>query len=263
MLDFYKYHGAGNDFILIDNRNRKWSHDDISLFKAMCDRHLGIGADGLMLLESSSDYDFEMFYVNSDGKPSSMCGNGGRCIVSFAHSLGLIENEARFLAIDGVHHAKITGKDWVSLEMVKPGPIHFKDGYALVNTGSPHLVKIVHNLDTMDVYSQGKEIRYSYDFKEEGVNVNFVEMVSAREAKVRTYERGVENETLSCGTGVTAVALVMGAIDKEIGDLEKTLYTPGGILKVNYHREEGGTIREIILEGPTQFVFQGNYQYQG
>jgi len=260
MLHFYKYHGAGNDFILLDNRDRKIQHDQEELFKHLCDRHLGIGADGLMLLENSPDYDFEMFYVNSDGRPSSMCGNGGRCIVAFAKKLGIIDKEAQFMAIDGLHHAKISENDRVELKMSKPSPIHRTEFYSTVNTGSPHLVKPVKNIGDLDVFLEGRQIRNSSDFVKDGINVNFVERINPTDARVRTYERGVENETLSCGTGVTAVALVLSDWEKSYGSIEKHLITPGGNLTVRFFKDSDDTIRDLVLEGPTQYVFEGKWE---
>jgi diaminopimelate epimerase len=257
MIHFHKYHGAGNDFILIDNRDKKILHNQENLFKHLCDRHFGIGADGLMLLESSLDQDFEMFYVNSDGRPSSMCGNGGRCIVAFAKKLGIISREASFQAIDGLHHAKISENGQVQLAMSPPSSIKMTDSYPTLNTGSPHLIKMVEDLDNISVFQEGRSIRNSPSFVQEGINVNFVQIINKDQARVRTYERGVENETLSCGTGVTAVALVLADLDKEHGDMEKSLITSGGNLKVRFHRDLDGNIQDLVLEGPTEYVFEG------
>lgn len=259
MLDFYKYQGAGNDFILLDNRHQGIKHHQEKLFKALCDRHFGIGADGLMLLEPSTEFDFEMFYVNCDGRPSSMCGNGGRCIVAFAKHLGLIENEAKFMAIDGLHHAKISENGQVELKMSNPSNIKRLENYSTVDTGSPHLVKLVQDLDSVDVLNMGRNLRNGIDFIQEGINVNFVQVLNEKEARVRTYERGVENETLSCGTGVTAVALVLSDWENSEGKIEKTLITPGGILTVRFFKSSDGEIQDLILVGPTHKVFQGRW----
>jgi len=256
-IPFYKYHGAGNDFILIDNRQNILNKDQNQWFRLLCDRHFGIGADGLMLLEESLDYDFEMYYVNSDGNPSSMCGNGGRCIVAFAKFLGLIHDQANFMAIDGLHTAKISEDGMVILKMVDPSPVLKFEQYYTIHTGSPHLISMVEEVQHLDVFHLGKSIRNKEPFQEKGINVNFVQELSQNELWVRTYERGVENETLSCGTGVTASAIVHAQLHHQLGHIHKTLHTPGGLLKVIFHRDVENQIKDVYLEGPTQFVFEG------
>lgn len=252
-IDFYKYQGTGNDFIFVDNRSLFFPKNNTKLVAQLCDRKFGIGADGLILLEESRTSDFSMVYYNSDGNLSSMCGNGGRCIVHFARFLGIITSEASFEAADGLHVASIEEDD-VSLRMNDVSEIQIKEDAVFLDTGSPHHVEMVDNLAAFDVYSEGKKIRntqYGY----EGANVNFVEKASEAVYKVRTYERGVEDETLSCGTGVTAVALAMHATGRcqqsTIG-----LETPGGSLEVSFQKKENG-YHEIYLNGPATQVFKG------
>lgn len=252
-LNCYKYQGTGNDFVLLDNRDNSilLSTEQI---KWLCDRRFGIGADGLMLLELAPNVDFKMVYYNSDGNESSMCGNGGRCITAFAKQIGVIKNEAKFLAIDGLHEAKIS-EDWVSLKMNDVRKIEVGDDYFYLNTGSPHYVKFVSDVENLDVYAEGKKIRYNTRFEAEGTNVNFIEK-KENELFVRTYERGVENETLSCGTGVTAAALVAA-----IGGVSTTknncvIKTLGGNLNVKFEKVLENTFYNIWLEGPAAFVFK-------
>lgn len=207
---FFKYEGAGNDFILIDNRNKSFSLiNDTKSIKKLCDRHFGIGADGLMVLQMKNGIDFEMLYFNADGKEGSMCGNGGRCIVAFANQLKLIKRETNFLAVDGPHYATISENgNLVSLQMIDVQEIKTDGDAFILNTGSPHYVLEVENLASKDVYLDGKSIRYNEPYNVKGINVNFVEDLGDH-YYVRTYERGVENETFACGTGVTAVSMAM------------------------------------------------------
>jgi len=254
-IHFHKYQGTGNDFIIIDNRN--WSITDfpIEKVKLLCDRRFGIGADGLMLLNPKTGYDFEMKYYNSDGKEGSMCGNGGRCMVQFAYNLGMHKNAYHFIAVDGEHEAEIDG-DIVNLKMKDVNGIREFDGDYILNTGSPHYVKTVSDVMEYDVYNKGMETRYSAEFAKEGINVNFVEEKGPDEIVVRTYERGVEDETLSCGTGVTASALVCHHNDA--GYNEVTVITKGGKLTVKYDRIDDNTFRNIWLCGPAEKVFEGD-----
>ncbi len=257
-LNFYKYQGAGNDFILIDNRNQSFPLiNDPEAIKKLCNRHFGIGADGLMVLQFKEGYDFEMLYYNADGKEGSMCGNGGRCIVAFAKHLEIIENETNFLAVDGPHYAKISEKGtWVSLKMIDVQTIH-SDGEAFVlNTGSPHYVLPVHDLEKRDVYLEGKNIRNNETYKDQGINVNFVEDLGNDHYSVRTYERGVEDETFACGTGVTAVAMTMAKKKGLSGKIHSAIKVKGGDLSVNF-RYDGHSFSEVFLEGPATFVFLG------
>ena len=250
---FYKYQGTGNDFVLIDNREERFPKENTDLVSKICNRRFGIGADGLMLLENHPTADFRMVYFNSDGKLSSMCGNGGRCMVHFAKHLGMISEKTTFEAVDGIHEATIK-KNWVSLKMADVKEIIVSEDFSFLDTGSPHHVEMVTELKNFDVFSKGKDIRNEI-YGEEGANVNFVEQIEDANFSVRTYERGVEDETLSCGTGVTAVALAMF----ETGKTQKnriTLNTPGGQLLVRFEKESDG-YKNIFLEGPAVQVFKG------
>lgn len=256
-LHFLKYQGAGNDFILVDNRKIGFDHHQPALIARLCDRRFGIGADGMMFLQDKKGYDFEMVYYNADGNPSSMCGNGGRCIVAFAKHLNIIKTKTNFLAVDGPHYAKISESgEWVSLQMIDVEIIRKdKDAYVL-NTGSPHFVKCVTNLSDKDVYSEGKSIRYNNTYKAEGININFVED-QGDHYFVRTYERGVEDETYACGTGVTAVALAMAKHKNQTGDITTPIKVLGGDLNIRFSYD-GEKFSKIFLEGPAEFVFEGD-----
>jgi diaminopimelate epimerase len=253
IIQFYKYHGAGNDFILLDNREGKikLSTEQIA---AMCHRHLGIGADGLMLLENAEGYDFRMVYYNSDGRESTMCGNGGRCMAAFAKSLGIINNTASFLAVDGEHSAAIAENGQISLHMNEAGEIQIYDGYAILNTGSPHYVLWVSDVKKTDVFKEGKKIRNQPEYQPDGINVNFVQIHDGK-LSVRTYERGVEDETMSCGTGVTAAAIAATA--KFMGEFSTDVETPGGNLEVSFTKTNPTSATNIVLTGPAVFVFNG------
>lgn len=254
-IQFFKYQGAGNDFILIDQRAENAVVLSQKQIERLCDRRFGIGADGLMLLKNHPGYDFEMQYYNADGRLGSMCGNGGRCIVAFAKQLHIIEQEANFLAVDGAHYAKISAEgNWVDLQMIDVAEIH-ADGEALVlNTGSPHYVLSQENLQSLNVYEAGKAIRYNDTYKQKGINVNFVEDRNDH-LFVRTYERGVEDETFACGTGATAVAIAH-AVRKELyGPQNIHLKVLGGNLTVCFLRRENH-FTEIFLGGPATFVFK-------
>lgn len=259
-VPFFKYHGTGNDFVLVDNRQGLLQGNEHELFAAWCHRRFGIGADGVILLNLREGYDFEMDYFNSDGNRSSMCGNGGRCMVRFAADLGLVTKTAHFLAVDGPHDAIIDG-DLIQLKMGMPSGFKAldEDGHYWIHTGSPHYVQLMGTpVAEHDVVQHGRAIRNSSPFVEQGgTNVNFVQVISPTEAHVRTYERGVEDETWSCGTGVTAVAEVMARIWPE-ADGRKTLHTPGGTLHV---RTADG--QAPWLEGPAVFVFRGEMGRNG
>ena len=251
---FYKYQGTGNDFVILDNRTGAYTNLSLAQIKRMCDRRFGIGADGLMLLNLLEGYDFEMKYFNADGSESTMCGNGGRCLVKFAFDMGIHRDTFHFLAIDGPHEAFFANNNWVQLKMKDVNNISNRGGDSVVDTGSPHFVKIVSDVKNTDVFNEGKRIRNSKDFKEQGINVNFVEMQETQ-IWVRTYERGVENETLSCGTGVTASALVCA--HNEMGFNRVEVETLGGRLAVEFKKEEGNIFKDIWLCGPATFVFKG------
>lgn len=255
-LDFYKYQGTGNDFVIIDNRPQFFPKNNTNLVNFLCDRKFGIGADGLMLLEKPEieGDDFKMVYYNADGNQSSMCGNGGRCLVAFANFLGIIKDKAQFTAIDGPHKATISN-GLVSLQMQDVKAIHQEGEDLFLDTGSPHHIEFTGELDSLDVKKQGAAIRYNQKYKEKGTNVNFVEQLSSNEFKVRTYERGVEDETLSCGTGVTAVAIAASASNRAPGEIVK-LHTRGGELSVSFHKGGDG-YSEVWLTGPATQVFKG------
>ncbi|MNQ55433.1 Diaminopimelate epimerase [compost metagenome] len=257
-IEFYKYQGTGNDFVMIDNRTNFFPKEDIQLIEQLCDRRFGIGADGLILLENDSDTDFRMVYYNSDGNESSMCGNGGRCLVAFANQLGVINNQAIFMATDGLHHASVGDDAIVSLQMIDVDEIQKKDSYTFLNTGSPHHVQIVEDLKNYNVKDNGASIRYGELYGEKGSNVNFVKKIDEDTFSVRTYERGVEDETLACGTGVTAVAIAMNAT----GETDKTsinLNVEGGKLVVSFDKV-GDHFTNVFLTGPAKFVFKGSIE---
>lgn len=258
-LRFYKYQGTGNDFIIIDNRNELLPRSNQSLYESWCNRRFGIGADGLIFLQNKEGYDFEMVYFNSDGRESSMCGNGGRCIVQFAHDKGIIEDEAYFLAIDGDHHANVA-EGLVSLQMQDVVDVEEIEGDFYLNTGSPHYVRYKkQDLQGVDLISEAKEVRYNSRFKQAGTNVNLVED-KGEFLEVRTYERGVENETYSCGTGVTAVAIVNHLCSGSDESSVQKIHTPGGNLEVSFEKA-GDTFKNVFLKGPAKFVFEGELLY--
>ncbi len=256
-LNFYKYQGTGNDFVMIDNRSLHFDKNNTKHIAFLCDRRFGIGADGLILLENHPDYDFKMVYYNADGNESSMCGNGGRCLSAFAKQLGVVNDKATFIAIDGLHHAVIEQGD-VSLQMQDVLKVNQQQDYVFLDTGSPHHIEMVNDLKHFDVKTNGSAIRYGNLYGKAGSNVNFVEKISEDTFAVRTYERGVEDETLSCGTGVTAVALAM----HYIGETEKklvTLKTKGGDLKVSF-TVENGAYKNVWLIGPATLVYKGTFE---
>ena len=254
-LTFYKYQGTGNDFVMIDNRSEFFPKTDVKLINHLCDRRFGIGADGLILLENDSETDFKMVYYNSDGNQSSMCGNGGRCLVAFAKKLGVIENKATFMAIDGLHHATVSEDGWVALQMIDVSAIEVTSDYVFMNTGSPHHVAIVDDLTNYNIKEEGAKIRYGILYGTEGSNVNFVHQISDNIFALRTYERGVEDETLSCGTGATAVAIAMNKLGKTNSNVIQ-LEVQGGKLEVSFDKNEE-KYTNVFLKGPAQFVFKG------
>ncbi len=254
-INFYKYQGTGNDFIIIDNRELKFNRQANSLVAKLCDRRFGIGADGLILLQNKEGFDFEMVYYNSDGNESSMCGNGGRCIVEFARSLGLIKKSTNFHAIDGPHQATLN-TSLISLKMQDVPSIETSTNSYFLNTGSPHYVAFVNKVENYNVFEEGKKIRNSERFRAEGVNVNFIEK-KYNELFVRTYERGVEAETYSCGTGVTAAALVAAIRSVSTTLAECDIKTLGGQLKVKFTKHPDNSFTDVWLEGPAVFVFKG------
>ena len=257
LLPFVKYHGAGNDFILVDNRTLRWTPIPEQVAR-LCDRHFGIGADGLMILDDEPGYDFRMTYFNSDGRESTMCGNGGRCMAGFANRMGIAGSDVRFSAIDGDHHAEIMSTDggmsWVRLRMKDACLLKEYDDGLLLDTGSPHFVTFVPDAGLVNVVDLGARLRYEPRFAPGGANIDFAE-IREESLFVRTYERGVENETLSCGTGVTAATLA-AAIKMDSGSGTTHIHTLGGELIVSFIRD-GKSCRSIWLEGPAAFVFKG------
>ena len=251
-INFTKYEGNGNDFIIIDDRKEEFSEDNVLMISKLCDRKFGIGADGLILLRKHEAHDFQMIYFNSDGNESSMCGNGGRCLVSYALQLDINLKTNSFLAIDGVHKFKVVDNE-IYLKMNDVKEIVVKNGHNFLDTGSPHVVQIVDNVDEVNVYEQGKKIRNQFQ-EMNGVNVNFVSF-NNEIIKCRTFERGVENETLSCGTGVVAVALYVFK-KKKISDDKIIVSTKGGNLSV-YFKNNGDSFNEIWLKGNINKIFDG------
>lgn len=239
---------------MIDDRKKTFAASE-ELIQRMCHRRFGIGADGLILLQENAGI-FEMVYYNSDGRPSSMCGNGGRCFVRFLSDLGLMEDSVSFLAADGMHYAELL-HEYVKLQMSDVEEVNVFDNHIFVNTGSPHHVIFEENLNDLDVQKRGAEVRYSAAYPE-GVNVNFIHQLSPNRLEMRTYERGVENETLSCGTGVTAAALSLSILGRS-HDNEIKVKTRGGNLQVFFNRN-GNSFSKIFLIGPAEFVFKGKFQ---
>jgi len=255
-IPFCKYQGTGNDFVVIDNRATTYlTRQDTELVNRLCDRKFGVGADGLILLQDKEGYDFEMVYFNADGSESTMCGNGGRCIVAFAKRLGIITDKATFLAIDGPHDARISEDDWVELKMKDVNDIEVGEDYAVLDTGSPHYVVFVEDVSDIDVVANGQAIRYSERFKKEGINVNFVER-NDEGIIVATYERGVEDETLSCGTGVTAAAIATHLAHSPTPNANIPIESKGGNLEVKF-QSNNGQFSDVWLCGPGTFVFEG------
>nr|WKN38230.1 diaminopimelate epimerase [Tunicatimonas sp. TK19036] len=254
-LHFYKYQGTGNDFVMFDNRESQFPAQDTKLISRLCDRKFGVGADGLILLNRHPEYDFEMVYYNADGSVA-MCGNGSRCAVHLAHHLGMIGSETTFRAHDGVHTARIEGEQvTVNLSDVSQVDTH-EDGYFL-NTGTRHFVRVLPEgqmLSDYDVVGEGKKIRYDDRFMPEGTNASFVQTLKGQ-AYMRIYERGVENETLSSGTGVTAVALALAYAQKQ--DSPVTIQTQGGQLTISFEQTESDRFTQVFMKGPAVMVFEG------
>ena len=256
MIPFYKYQGAGNDFILFDHMQGIVLQDtSVENIARLCDRRFGIGADGLMLLEPHPEYDFYMRYYNSDGRPSSMCGNGGRCIAAMAKRLDYIKDETRFLAVDGPHQARITADDWVELEMMDVKAVEkVLDGYFL-DTGSPHFVQWHDSISAINVDEDGRTLRQHENFAPGGTNVNFV-CGKPEQLQIATFERGVEAETLACGTGVTAAAIVAVSRSGEVGTFDIPVKAKGGDLAVKL-TYDGEQFSNVWLCGPATYVFSG------
>ncbi len=274
-MHFWKYHGSGNDFILIDQRERQWlGRHDTAIIARLCHRHFGIGADGLILLQASPDVDFDMVYFNADGRESTMCGNGGRCAAAFARDLGFATDTCRFTAIDGPHEATLLHSDTVGgaqvalkmadvqgLNAVSDAESAQEMAYTL-DTGSPHYVRFVGQVAGLSVAETGRAIRQSAPFAEAGINVNFATPAEGGGLQLRTYERGIEDETLACGTGAVATALAWHAHQNlGLGFFETDVAAQGGDLKVQFNALEGNIFSNIWLIGPTQQVFEGRIEF--
>lgn len=255
-ISFSKYQGAGNDFVLIDDRPCTFPQD-VDLIKKICNRRFGIGADGLILLQNDNKTDFKMVYFNADGNLGSMCGNGGRCVVAFAKALYVIDKNCSFAAYDGIHQASISDANQVKLHMSDVGSIDKRLEGVFLDTGSPHLVCFQQGVEDLDVDSVGARIRYSSSYKEIGTNVNFAERIDDY-LLLRTYERGVEAETLACGTGATATAIA--AFEEGLFDTKYIkLKVKGGHLEVSFE-PKGNSYSNICLTGPAEFVFSGEIE---
>lgn len=259
-ISFHKYEGAGNDFVILDDRNARFnlSTDEIA---HLCDRRFGVGADGLMLLQSCPDADFRMVYYNADGNESTFCGNGGRCLADYAfHVLKIVNRTMNFMASDGVHGAEILSDSRVALTMRPVKDIRFFGDYYLLDTGSPHYVTLVDNIERLNVFAEGRKIRHLPEFEPKGINVNFLEKRAVGNF-LRTYERGVEDETFACGTGVTAAAIVLS--EQQIGHFDMPLITKAGHhFRVSYDKLSANSAENIVLTGPVQLVFDGQVTIQ-
>jgi diaminopimelate epimerase len=256
-IPFFKYQGTGNDFVMIDNRKGEFPSHDQRRIAAICDRRFGVGADGVIVLQNHNKADFLMHYFNADGQLGSFCGNGGRCVVAFAKYLGIIDKQAHFAAFDGLHDATIS-ENFVSLSMRDVDLVETYPKYAFLDTGSPHHVEFIKNINDIDVRIQGAMIAHSDTYGVEGTNVNFTEVENGGQVKVRTFERGVENETLSCGTGVTAAALAAFSLGK-VTNSNIEVHTHGGILTVSF-TPVGKGFSDIVLTGPIELVFSGTIE---
>jgi diaminopimelate epimerase len=257
-IEFYKYQGTGNDFVMIDNRSNFFPKDNIQLIARLCDRRFGIGGDGLILLENDTETDFKMVYYNSDGNQSSMCGNGGRCLVAFAKKLNVIQDNTTFIATDGLHHASVAENGIVSLQMIDVPEVKMTPDYVFMNTGSPHHIQLVEDLEHYNVKENGASIRYGELYGKQGSNINFVKKIDETTFSLRTYERGVEDETLACGTGATAVAIAMNVLGETKAN-SIDLNVEGGKLVVSFD-EKDGKFTNVFLKGPAEFVFKGTIE---
>lgn len=256
-IKFYKYQGTGNDFVILDNRKEEYSSLTQKQIHKLCDRRFGVGSDGLMMLNNKHGYDFEMLYFNADGNPGSMCGNGGRCMIRFVYNLGIHQYTYKFFASDGEHEGEVDN-NWIRLKMNDVNEIEEHSSFVVLNTGSPHFVKFANDVDNIDVVETGREIRYSKKYMPNGINVNFVESTGEDSIFVRTYERGVEDETLSCGTGVTASALVSAHNSRGFNRVD--VKTPGGTLSVEFNKIDDTHFNNIWLCGPAELVYSGEIE---
>jgi len=260
LVQFSKYHGTGNDFILIDQRRQELTWLSQERIAALCHRRFGIGSDGLILLQNSKQSDFRMRYYNADGREGSMCGNGGRCLVAFAHRLGLCGAESRFEGIDGLHQAFILENKDIRQKMKDvDGVTVLKDGF-LLDTGSPHFVRFADQLDQLPVEIEGRKIRHEPRFAPDGVNVNFAQKDAGTNIwHVRTFERGVEAETWSCGTGVTAAA-ICAYLQEKTDKNSYLIHTRGGSLHVEFEHQDENRFRQVYLTGPALHVYDGAFE---
>lgn len=254
-ISFSKYQGTGNDFVMLDNLNGQYDSLTIPQIQLICDRRFGVGSDGLIKINSHNSSDFEVEYFNSDGS-KSFCGNGARCSVAFAETLGVNVSDTSFLGIDGLHKAS-KNQDVISLEMGDVSEITKIENDFVIYTGSPHYIRFIDAINDLDIVQFGKQVRYSEEFKNDGINVNLVEIVDANNLIVNTYERGVEDETLSCGTGVTACVLAFAYQTQLLGEHKVSVKVKGGNLSVFFNQETLGKFTTIHLIGPGQFVFSG------
>lgn len=259
-IKFWKYQANGNDFVIMDNRDDKIMLSGEQI-QRICERHFGVGADGFMVLKISDEADFEMLYYNSDGQNSSMCGNGGRCVAMYAYLQGIVREQMKFKAFDGIHEAIIENRMShnlcdVSLSISDVDEVQKNDLFYFLDTGSPHYVEFVDHVSELDVVVEGRKTRQSERFMPDGVNVNFVELREER-LFVRTYERGVEDETLSCGTGITASAIAAYFIT---GKSTQIVHTAGGEFIVDFLHHKGDKFTDIWLRGPAELVFEGEIQ---
>ena len=258
-FEFEKYHGTGNDFILINDNSEKFPITDFNKIKFLCDRKFGIGSDGLIVLRKHEKFDFEMFYFNSDGVEGSLCGNGSRCAIAYGINNGFLNDNVVFKAIDGVHYAKAESNNIFSMSFKDLKSIERNRNSSFLNTGSPHHVELVQNLDNINVKERGSLIRHGTKYKKEGVNVNFIEIIGVNKIKLRTYERGVEDETLSCGTG--AVASSIAAHFLKLIKVDKIkVQTLGGTLEVKF-KFDSDLYKDICLKGPAKKVFSGKIKW--
>lgn len=255
IIHFEKYQGTGNDFIMLDNLDGKYDGLTIEQIAKACDRRFGIGADGLIKIDRHESLDFEMDYYNSDGS-KSFCGNGARCAVAFAGSLGIDVSSTKFMAIDGEHHATFKSES-ICLDMLPVESVNQSDRDYILNTGSPHFVRYVNELSAENIVDVGRQIRYSEPFKKDGINVNLVQELADHSIRILTYERGVEDETLSCGTGATACAITFGLKYGMLGKNSVQVQVKGGILNVEFEQLADGTFKNVKLIGPAEFVFKG------
>ena len=257
-VSFYKYQGTGNDFVAMDNRAGTYDLLTVMQVRRLCDRRFGVGGDGLLLLNKHGSSDFEMKYYNANGREGSLCGNGGRCMVKFARDLGIYRSNYKFSAIDGIHEGSIDDKGMVSLKMNDVDEVIPHGNDFVVNTGSPHYVHRALDVMHLDVCKRGREIRYRQEFAKEGINVNFVEQLDEPDKiLVRTYERGVEDETFSCGTGVVAAAIVTYHNDNGFNRVD--VKTKGGKLSVEFDKT-GNLFKNIWLNGTVEKVFEGSIE---